>query len=295
MASQEDTPSVTAPAPRARFTGSEHATTESEPVATDSIPAAESPAAEDTPTDPVKSALDAKLAHFNRLKQKAAAIRKENFKAAQEEAKRVATDPNLIAKLERKRLNATEKLLKEETVDFERKRAWDWTAEESEKWDRHLEKKQKHRENVAFANYSDEASKAYRRRIKDLPPAEQDEILKRRQGEIDRAVARGDLELVDDEDGTVRVVDKKGTFYVQPEQYQFDHKPSKESVDRLVAAMEKEEAKRLKNRGQRARKEENGDVTYINDKNKQFNEKLARFYNKYTSETRDSFERGTAM
>ena len=41
--------------------------------------------------------------------------------------------------------------------------------------------------------------------------------------------------------------------------------------------------------------EDEGDVTYINEKNKQFNQKLDRFYNKYTAEIRDSFERGTMI
>lgn len=41
--------------------------------------------------------------------------------------------------------------------------------------------------------------------------------------------------------------------------------------------------------------ERDADVTYINDKNKQFNKKLARFYDRYTTEIRESFERGTAI
>jgi pre-mRNA-splicing factor SYF2 len=40
---------------------------------------------------------------------------------------------------------------------------------------------------------------------------------------------------------------------------------------------------------------DDGDVTYINEKNKQFNQKLSRFYNQYTAEIRDSFERGTMI
>ena len=41
--------------------------------------------------------------------------------------------------------------------------------------------------------------------------------------------------------------------------------------------------------------DDGGDVTYINEKNKQFNEKLNRFYNRYTTEIRENFERGTAI
>jgi pre-mRNA-splicing factor SYF2 len=58
--------------------------------------------------------------------------------------------------------------------------------------------------------------------------------------------------------------------------------------------------------------EEEGDITYINERNRVFNKKvrvpttityihpndyaqIARFYDKYTAETRASFERGTAL
>ncbi|KAF2202726.1 pre-mRNA-splicing factor syf2 [Delitschia confertaspora ATCC 74209] len=269
-------------------------TTQTEPAA-ETTPAVHSPVAEEAPANDTQSALQARIARFNKAKLQAAKVRQQNLKDAQAEAKRVASDPKLLEKLERKRVNASEKLLKEETEDFERKRAWDWTAEESEKWDKRVEKKQRHRDNVSFANYGDEANKSYKRQIKNLESATTEEQAKRKRDEITRAVARGDLELVEDDDGNVRAVDRKGTFYAQPEQYQFDHKPSDEAIDRLVQSLEKEEAKRLKNRGQRARREEGGDVTYINEKNKQFNDKLTRFYNKYTADIRESFERGTAM
>jgi len=51
-------------------------------------------------------------------------------------------------------------------------------------------------------------------------------------------------------------------------------------------------------RGKFSRKrlnEDEGDITYINEHNKVFNKKIARYYDKYTKEIRDSFERGTAL
>jgi pre-mRNA-splicing factor SYF2 len=75
-----------------------------------------------------------------------------------------------------------------------------------------------------------------------------------------------------------------------------DNKPDKAAVDRLVADIKKAEEVRLKKRRERGLKEPGEeDVTYINEKNKQFNLKLARFYDKYTSEIRENFERGTAI
>lgn len=37
------------------------------------------------------------------------------------------------------------------------------------------------------------------------------------------------------------------------------------------------------------------DITYINERNMQFNKKLERFYGKYTKEIKDNLERGTAV
>lgn len=37
------------------------------------------------------------------------------------------------------------------------------------------------------------------------------------------------------------------------------------------------------------------DITYINQRNYKFNQKIARAYDKYTQETKDSLERGTAL
>ena len=50
-------------------------------------------------------------------------------------------------------------------------------------------------------------------------------------------------------------------------------------------------AKRSRKRGE----DPDGEVTYINDYNKRFNEKAKRFYDKYTTEIRENFERGTAL
>jgi SYF2 splicing factor len=37
------------------------------------------------------------------------------------------------------------------------------------------------------------------------------------------------------------------------------------------------------------------DIDYINDRNKHFNKKIKRAYDKYTVETRQNLERGTAL
>jgi pre-mRNA-splicing factor SYF2 len=241
------------------------------------------------------------LERFKSLQALNKTSRSANLKETKAETQRFSTDPQLLSQLERKRATAAHKLLKDETPDFERKRAWDWTAEESEKWDKRLEKKARNRENVAFADYRTDANKAYKRQLKNLGVAESEARARyeeEKQRAIQKAAERGGLELVETEDGELIAVDKDGAFYSTADSTDFvTNKPDKEAVDRLVNDIRKAEEARLKERRKRGIKDEDdsGDVTYINQKNKQFNEKLARFYNKYTTDIRESFERGTAI
>ncbi|KAG6021620.1 hypothetical protein E4U40_005150 [Claviceps sp. LM458 group G5] len=64
-------------------------------------------------------------------------------------------------------------------------------------------------------------------------------------------------------------------------------KPAKRrcQVDRLVAHSRRAEELRLEKRKETmAKNEDEEDVTYINENNKQCNQKLARFYDKYTAD-----------
>ena len=108
-----------------------------------------------------------------------------------------------------------------------------------------------------------------------------------------------------------------------------DNKPSEEAIDKVVSKINQECAshtltrsseltfhsvdKKRKFSRKRANEDE-GDITYINERNRIFNKKvgrssshrcegfisyfliqIARFYDKYTTEIRASFERGTAL
>jgi pre-mRNA-splicing factor SYF2 len=264
-----------------------------EATETTTEPATEAP----LPTD--------RAARFAALRARNQASRKENLKDTKSEAKRLSTDPSQLTALSRKKDIAQHKLLKADTEaageDFERKRAWDWTIDESERWDKRMAKKERARDNVAFQDYSQEAGKIYKRQIGHMEKVGLDErkalYEKQKNEAIDRAVQSGGLEIVETENGELIAVDKDGAFYSTADSTQFvDSKPDRAAVDRLVDDIKKAEENRLKKRKERGKQDDNGeDVSYINEKNKQFNQKLARFYNKYTADIRESFERGTAI
>ncbi len=240
------------------------------------------------------------MARFKALQARAKTSSETNLKEATRETQRLAEDPEQLTALRRRHAIASHKLLKAETEeageDFERKRAWDWTIDESEKWDKRMKKKGAHRDNNAFQDYHQEGNKDYKRLLRNIDP-DLDAYTKQKLAAIEKAAASGGLEIVETEDGEMIAVDKDGTFYSTADTTSFaQNKPDKAAIDRVVADLTRAEEQRLKKRKERmAKNGDEGDVTYINDKNKQFNQKLARFYDKYTAEIRDSFERGTMI
>lgn len=259
--------------------------------------------------NPIPPLASDRAARFAALKSRATASARSNLAEAKAEASRSGVDPNLLVSLSRKSAIASHNLLKADTEAsggsgaFERKRAWDYTIEESEKWDERVERKKMARDNNVFQDYSAEAGKIYDRQMRELEKAEQKdggknrEEYERQKAElVERAARSGGLEIVETEAGELVAVDRDGTFYSTLENTTFvESKPKRENVDRLVKDLQKAEEVRLKKRRERGKDDEEGDTTYINEKNKQFNLRLARAYDKYTQATRDSFERGTAI
>ncbi|KAL2124329.1 hypothetical protein VTJ04DRAFT_694 [Mycothermus thermophilus] len=253
------------------------------------------------PTTATTSAQD-RLARFRALQARAKESSQQNLKEATKESQRLATDPSQLTALQRKHAIASHKLLKAEVEDagedFERKRAWDWTIEESERWDKRMKKKEAHRDDTAFRDYARESEKAYKRQLRNMGAPDLERYTREKFAAIERAAAAGTLDIIETEDGEMIAVDKDGTFFSTADSTAFaQHKPDKAAIDRLVADLRKAEEASLKRRREKMAKnaEETGDVTYINEKNKQFNQKLARFYNKYTTEIRESLERGTMV
>jgi len=264
------------------------------------------PTTAETPstTDAAAAAAKAqeRMARFRALQARAKTSSSQNLKEATRESQRLAADPSQLTALSRKHAIASHKLLKAEVEDaggdFERKRAWDWTIEESERWDKRMRKKEAHRDDTAFRDYGRESEKAYKRQLRGMGAPDLEKYTREKMEAIEKAAAAGTLDIVETDDGEMIAVDKDGTFFSTADSTNFaQHKPDKAAVDRLVASMKKAEEAALKKRKDRmaANGDDGGDVTYINEKNKQFNQKLARFYNKYTAEIRESFERGTMI
>jgi pre-mRNA-splicing factor SYF2 len=184
------------------------------------------------------------------------------------------------AEFELAKLDANEK-----GEDFERQRAWDWTVEESEKWNEKLEQKKQAIDNSIFSDYVSAAERAYKKDMLNIKP----DLVQYQKDKL-KELKKNAVLL--EEDGKVIAYDQDGSGLDNSSSLGFvNEKPSKASVDRLVDHLRKGDERRMKRR----KGNDDDHVTYINEKNKQFNQKLSRYYDKYTKETRDSFDRGTAL
>jgi len=87
-------------------------------------------------------------------------------------------------------------------------------------------------------------------------------------------------------------VENSGGGVYDPSQFDGVNQTSAEGVTRMA-----EELKDRKNVERRRKRNEHdgNDVDYINERNKVFNKKIKRVFDKYTTEIRQNLERGTAL
>jgi len=73
-----------------------------------------------------------------------------------------------------------------------------------------------------------------------------------------------------------------------------EHKAMTQAGAKRLAADMKRRAEKSVKKKQKL-EDDSGDVSYINDRNKRFNEKIGRNFDKYTTEIKQNLERGTAL
>ncbi|KIM27800.1 hypothetical protein M408DRAFT_329751 [Serendipita vermifera MAFF 305830] len=228
-----------------------------------------------------------------------------------EESNRAKHTAKEMMRLEKKRQLAEtlrEKVEAQETgEDLERKRNWEYSIEEDEEWTKRMEKKKRR----ADFEFHDQTSTAHRKYKKDLDLLKPDLIAYNLEKERALGLEPGTLVQIEEggkmsltaaaKDQAVMVSGATASGSVAEGLYRdanslsyADNKPSEEAIDRVVNKLNND----LDKRGKWSRKrtnEDEGDITYINERNKVFNKKISRFYDKYTTEIRESFERGTAV
>ncbi|KAI0363978.1 SYF2-domain-containing protein [Pilatotrama ljubarskyi] len=262
--------------------------------------------------------LEERRKKLEQLRQKMRSSAQANRASVIEESAKAKITAREAARLERQRKLAETLRQKADAEDrgedIERQKNWEYTIEENDEW----EKKQARKARRADFSFNDDADAARRKYKKDLDFIKPDLESYNRQKEIALGLAPGTLTKQGAASGfsTVTNFDPSGgasssSLQVVPSSLQqqlaaenlyrdantllyADSKPSEEAIDKVIEKINKDVDKKKKFSRKRHNEDE-GDVTYINERNRVFNKKISRYYDKYTAEIRASFERGTAL
>ncbi|KAI0319335.1 SYF2-domain-containing protein [Amylostereum chailletii] len=257
-----------------------------------------------------KLTTEERQAKLERLRAKMRSSARDNRQAVIEESTKSKTTVRDAARLEKQRKLAemlrTKADAEERGEDVERAKNWEWTIEENDEWEKKLARKARR----ADFEFHDDAHAARRKYKKDIDHLQPDMVAYNRQKEIAMGLAPGTL--VRQAEGSSSSDPKQpSNMQVVPTSQQqqlaaeslyrdansllyADNTPSEDAIDRVISKINKDVDKKRKFSRKRANEDE-GDITYINERNRIFNKKIARYYDKYTTEIRNSFERGTAL
>ncbi|KAI6038668.1 SYF2 splicing factor-domain-containing protein [Pisolithus marmoratus] len=258
--------------------------------------------------------MEDRRAKLDQLRARMRTTTKANRQSLIEESARAKLTARDMARLERQKKLAemlrTQAEAEERGEDVERAKNWEWTIEENENWERKLARKARR----ADYEFHDDVHAAHRRYKKDLDFLKPDMEIYNKQKEQALGLAAGTLlksgsstpsgsssalTMFDPSGGQmVPTVEQRmavDAFYRDANTLLYaDNKPSEDAIDRVVSKLNRDVDKKAKFSRKRHNEDE-GDITYINERNRVFNKKIARYYDKYTAEIRASFERGTAL
>ncbi|KAF8319426.1 SYF2-domain-containing protein [Clavulina sp. PMI_390] len=260
------------------------------------------------PPAPSGMSKEERQARLEALRNRMASATQANRESVVDEHQKRLTSARDLARLEKQRQLAA--VLREKAdaedqgLDVERKKNWEYTIEENDAWERRLKRK-KGRADFEFHDDADAARKKYKKDLDQLNP---DLDAYTRQKEAALGLVPGALASSSSSSSRDLIASGSGSGALSAEARQAaedlyrdgntlaygDHKPSEDAIDRVISKINLDLDKKRKFSRKRA-DDDNGDITYINESNKVFNKKIARYYDKYTKEIRDSFERGTAL
>ncbi|KAI5994468.1 SYF2-domain-containing protein [Pisolithus albus] len=238
--------------------------------------------------------MEDRRAKLDKLRARMRTSTTANRQSLIEESARAKLTARDMARLERQKKLAemlrTQAEAEERGEDIERAKNWEWTIEENENWEKKLARKARR----ADFEFHDDVHAAHRRYKKDLDFLKPNLEVYNKQKEQVLGLAAGTLvepQMVPTAERRMAV----DAFYRDANTLLYaDNKPSEEAIDRLVSKLNQDVDKKAKFSRKRHNEDE-GDITYINERNRVFNKKIARYYDKYTAEIRASFERGTAL
>jgi len=225
-----------------------------------------------TSTSTAASRMAERMQKLKNLHAKRTESRQINHSEVIEEDRRAKEPKNMEARKRRAEYLLQEEEFKRkceaEGKDFEREKMRRKGADEAEWSDR--QKKNKQNPDQGFSTYEEASFRKYNQLVKQIKPnMEEYKDKKERAGDAAFYAAEGAI--------------VHGT-----------HKDTPDALDRLAKDTQAQIDKREKY-SRRRMHDDDADIDYINERNMKFNQKLERFYGKYTKEIKDNLERGTAV
>ncbi|GAA6016634.1 hypothetical protein JCM11491_006026 [Sporobolomyces phaffii] len=269
--------------------------------------------AQDDPAESAASAsLGDRMAKMKQLRQRMNESARLNRQDVISEMSAQRASVKALAKLERKKQQVEamgeKQRAHEEGEDLERKKNWEYSIEDSERWEKKTARKER-RSGFQFSNYDDVARIKYKKDLDDFKP-DLAAYNAQKASTSNSSTASSQALQVLATSGTSSTPDGAAVatssstvgqhlagqgLYRDANSFVYaDHKPTEDQIDRVIGKLNSDLDKRQK-RSRKRENEDQGDITWINEKNRMFNKKLARYYDDVTKETRDNFERGTAL
>ncbi|PWN50927.1 SYF2-domain-containing protein [Violaceomyces palustris] len=262
----------------------------------ESAASAEEDARSTTKPAPEKMSNEERVAKMKLLRQKMADSSRANRKDLLSEQSKSKNAAKKDAKNSRK-LAEAEKILEERDIqergdDPERYRNFAYSVEDNERWEEKLEEKERRKDRGAI-DFQDAAERSYRRQIKSLKPdlaaynAQRDQL---NGGSKVAGASTSSQALTRKGSGSRGQVVKQEDLYRDANTLSYgDHKPSEQAIDKLIGHLNVEQ-EQIRKRSRKREDDPDAEVNYINDKNKHFNKKIARYFDKYTKEIRENCE-----
>lgn len=228
--------------------------------------------AKETSEDSKSKAYADRLKKLKELHLKRNEARKLNHQEVVEEDRRKKLPANFESKQRRIEWELEEAKAKKEAEergeDYERLKMLEQSADDLEKAERRRKRKQN--PDTGFSGFPEATFRQYQRLTRQMNPNM--EQYEKQKEELGECVYAGPNTILIGE----------------------SIKPSEDAIDRMVEDLDRQDAKRAKFSRRREFRVD-ADVDYINDRNRKFNDKAGRFYNKYTAEIKQNLERGTAL
>ncbi|UZJ56680.1 hypothetical protein CBS101457_006000 [Exobasidium rhododendri] len=238
----------------------------------------------------VKQTMEERMQKMKELRKKMTDSSMANRRAVATELNRHKQNAKHQNSLQRK-MDKAEKVLDQRDAlengeDWERAKAWGYTIEENERWEEKLEKKEDGKDRGAIDPNS-AAERSYRRRVQQIKP---DMKAYASQKSIAGSSSPSASLVAAPDKGSSQVLRRDDLANSSSSALTYgEHKPDDAALDRVSSHLNEEAIIRTKHS---RRRPDDGDaeVNYINDKNKHYNKKIARFYDKYTTEIRENCE-----